>query len=68
LTEGKTLLGSLLRRAVPRSRLLRVVHMLSAAALADPAEFYNNFGPSTSRSSAVLYLHFFITFSAQLPF
>ena len=40
----------------------------SAAALADPAEFYNNFGPSTSRSSAVLYLHFFITFSAQLPF
>ena len=40
----------------------------TAAALADPAEFYNNFGPSTSRSSAVLYLHFFITFSAQLPF
>ena len=31
--RGKTLLGSLLRRAVPRSRLLRVVHMLSAVLL-----------------------------------
>ena len=66
--RGKNIVGFILRRAVPRSRLLRVVHMLSAAALTDPAEFYNNFGPSTSRSSAVSYLHFFITFSAQLPF
>ena len=32
-TEEQTLLGPLLRRAVPRSRLLRVVHMISAVLL-----------------------------------